>query len=306
MTLFQQSLFELSLRLAFHEKRGDEFQVFFSRLMGLRYPTEFMATRPWGKLGDRKCDGYHAPTRTLFQCFAPNDVALADTLGKMTEDFTGALPHQKVFWDRWVFVHNAPEGRLPTDVVQMLAKFQHDHPGVTAEAWGFYALRKLALELSEVDLRSLLPAIPTPADFADLGLRDLEPIVAHLATGEEPQEGEVSPPPPGKIAHNRLSPAAARQLTLGMAYSRLLKQFLAAMPDKTDGDRIAALFRAKYQLLAREGGEPDAILMDLFAFAAGPLRSGNLRRDAAVWTVLAYLFEHCEIFERPGEPGNAP
>ncbi len=306
MTSLQQSMFELSLRLAFHEKRGDEFQVFFSRLMGLRYPTEFVATRPWGKLGDRKCDGYHPPTRTLFQCFAPNDVVLADTLGKMKEDFEGALPHRKAFWEHWVFVHNAPEGRLPTDVVQMLTKFQQDHPGITAKAWGFYALRNLALELTEVDLRSLLPSIPTPADFADLGLRDIKPVVDHLVSGEEPTEGQVTPPPPGKIAHNRLSQAAARELTLGMAYSRLLKQYLAALPDKTCGDRIAALFRAKYQMLATDGAEPDAVLAELFAFAAGPLRSGNLRRDAAVWTVLAYLFEHCEIFERPAEPGNVP
>lgn len=306
MTPLQQSMFELSLRLAFHERRGDEFQVFFSRLMGLRYPTEFIATRPWGNLGDRKCDGYHRPTRTLFQCFAPNDVALADTLGKMKEDFEGALPHQVTFWDQWVFVHNAPEGRLPTDVGQLLVKLQQDHPGVMANAWGFYALRKLALELNEVDLRSLLPSIPTPPDFADLGLRDIKPIVDHLASGEEPVDGEVTPPPPGKIAHNRLSEAAARMLTLGMAFSRLLKQYLSAHPDKTYGDRVAALFRAKYQLLAADGSEPDAVLMELFAFAAGPLPSSNLRRDAAVWTVLAYLFEHCEIFERPEEAGIAP
>ncbi len=301
MTPSQQGMFELSLRLVFYEKRADEFQVFFSRLMGLRYPMEFIATRPWGSLGDRKCDGYHRPTRTLFQCFAPNDITLADTLGKMKEDFEGALPYQATFWDKWVFVFNAPEARLSTDVVQMLTKFQHDNPDIKTEAWGFYALRKIALELTEVDLRSLLPSIPTPPDFANLGLHDIKPIVDYLAAGEEPLEVEVMPPPPGKIQHNRLSKAAARQLTLGMAYSRLLKQYLAGHPDKTYGDRVAALFRATYQQILGYEPEPDNILMELFAFAAGPLPSGNLRRDAAVWTVLAYLFEHCEIFERPTE-----
>jgi hypothetical protein len=306
MTPLQQSMFELGLRLAFHEKRGDEFQAFFSRLMGLRCPTDFIATRPWGNLGDRKCDGYHRPTRTLFQCFAPNDVALPNTLGKMKEDFEGALQHQAAFWDKWVFVHNAPEGRLATDVVQLFTKFQRDRPGITTEAWGYYALRKIAFELSEADLRALLPSIPTPPDYADLGLRDIKPIVDHLATGEEPAEGNVTPPPPGKIAHNRLSQASAQMLTLGMAYSPLLKQYLSAHPDKTYGDRVAALFRGKYHLLAANGSEPDAILMDLFFFAAGPLPSGNLRRDAAVWTVLAYLFEHCEIFEQPVPTRVAP
>jgi hypothetical protein len=267
--------------------------------MGLRWPIHFIATRPWGNLGDRKCDGYLKSTRTLFQCFAPNDVGLAGTLKKMNDDFVGALPHQTNFWDEWVFVHNAPEARLPTDVVQLLTKFQSDNHGVTTNAWGFYAIRKIALELTETDLRSLLPKIPTPSEFADLGLRDIKPIVDHLATGEEPEELTVTPTPPGKIEHNRLSQAAAHMLTFGMAYSRLLKQYLAGHPDKMYGDRVAALFRSKYDMLAKNGSQPDEVLMDLFAFARGPLPTHNLRRDAAVWTVLAYLFEHCEIFENP-------
>jgi hypothetical protein len=304
VTVLEQSIFELSLRLAFHEKHGDEFQIFFSRLMGLRFPTDFVATRPWGNLGDRKCDGYLRSTKTLFACFAPNDVELANTLSKMRDDFNGALPYQKDFWDRWVFVHNAPEGRLPTHVVQELTKFEKEHPEIKAEPWGFNAIRKIALELNDADLRSLLPSIPTPKDFADLGLKDIKTIVDHVAMAAEPQEAPIVPPPPNKIAHNKLSLAAARQLTLGMAYSRLLKQYLSGHPDKTYGDRVAALFRAKYELLKADISDPDQLLVELFSFAAGPLPTGSLRRDAAVWTVLAYLFEHCEIFERPPETGK--
>src|SRR5690348_16788828 len=80
----------------------------------------------------------------------------------------------------------------------------------------------------------------------DLGLRDIKPIVDHLVTGAAQTEGMVEAPPPGKIAHNRLSVAVAQFLTLGMASSRLLNQYLSAHPDKTYGDRVAALFNAKY------------------------------------------------------------
>ena len=299
MTPLQQSIFELSFRLAFHEKRGDEFQVFFSRLMGLRYPSDFEATRPWGRLGDRKCDGYLRSTRTLFQCFAPNDVSVADTLGKVREDFAGALAHQNEFWDRWVLVHNSPEGRLPTDVSMALTALQRANPKIQTEVWGFNMLRKLALELGEVDLRSLLPHIPTPAEFADLGLRDIKPVVEHLAATFVPEEGPVVAPPAGKIAHNRLSDASAQFLTLGMAKSRLLGRYLSAHTDKGFGDRLAALFNARYRMFRSECGEPDDVLTRLFLFASGPLPTGSQRRDAAVWTVLAYFFEQCEIFDSP-------
>jgi hypothetical protein len=45
---------------------------------------------------------------------------------------------------------------------------------------------------------------------------------------------------------------------------------------------------------------PDRIFQELQAFAGG-LGRGSPEHEAAVVTVLAYLFEECDIFERPGE-----
>ena len=299
MSPFEQSLFELSLRLAFHEKRGDEFQVFFSQLMGFRYPTDFIATRPWGQLGDRKCDGYLKSTRTLFQCFAPNELELSVTLKKMEEDFVGAMPHRTEFFDSWVFVHNAPDERLATDIARKLVELEGKAPGLKTQAWGFSALRKMALQLDASDLRSLLPRMPTPTTFAELTLKDVKPILEHLIATGIPDEGAVMSPPPGKIEHNSLSDASARYLKMGMARARLVGRFLASNADKTYGDRLAGLFHAHYLDLRRQNLDPDDVLVRLFHFATGPLPTGNLRADAAAWTVLAYLFEHCDIFETP-------
>ena len=54
----QDAYFEQRFENAFMRAKGDAFQDFFAKLMGLAYKTDFMACRPWGKQGDRKNDGY--------------------------------------------------------------------------------------------------------------------------------------------------------------------------------------------------------------------------------------------------------
>jgi hypothetical protein len=100
----QQAYYELKFEIAFLRAKGDEFQTFFERLMGLACKADLMACRPWGKEGIRKNDGFLKSERRLFQVYAPNDMVAAKAIAKITEDFNGA----KVYWGQhfstWVFV----------------------------------------------------------------------------------------------------------------------------------------------------------------------------------------------------------
>lgn len=51
------------------------------------------------------------------------------------------------------------------------------------------------------------------------------------------------------------------------------------------------------------GMTPDAIFGKLQEFAGGSQR-GDSGHEAAVLAVLAYLFEQCDIFERPPEAAS--
>jgi hypothetical protein len=109
------AFYELKFENAFLRTKGDEFQTFFERLMGLAYKADFMACRPWGKQGDRKNDGFLKSERRLFQVYAPNEMAASKAIAKITEDFEGAKKHWGSHFDKWSFVHNA-EGGLPAHV----------------------------------------------------------------------------------------------------------------------------------------------------------------------------------------------
>lgn len=42
--------------------------------MSARYPGDFVATRPWGQLGDQKCDGYILSSGTFYEVYAPEEL----------------------------------------------------------------------------------------------------------------------------------------------------------------------------------------------------------------------------------------
>jgi hypothetical protein len=65
--------------------------------MNLAYPSDFTQTKPWGVLGDEKCDGYLRSKRRFFQCYGPTNASKSTAPAKVDADFTGALPHAARF-----------------------------------------------------------------------------------------------------------------------------------------------------------------------------------------------------------------
>ncbi|HEY6392145.1 MAG TPA: glycosyltransferase family 2 protein [Bryobacteraceae bacterium] len=153
--------YELRLKTEFLESKGTAFQDLFVRIMSKAHPGDFIPCRPWGAAGDRKNDGYLKSERLLFQIYAPNELKVAQTIAKVTEDFTEALLHWKDHFDTWVFVHNTTRG-LPADVIAALLDLQQRHPAVKVTHWGFDELLLRFRQLPPEALRSLYGLAPQP------------------------------------------------------------------------------------------------------------------------------------------------
>ncbi|MEO8379286.1 MAG: hypothetical protein ABI779_06445 [Acidobacteriota bacterium] len=149
-----KALYELRFKTQFLEAKGAAFQDLFVAVMSKAHPADFIACRPWGSVGDRKNDGYLKSERTLFQVYAPNEMRLAETVHKIEEDFTGALPHWSAYFETWVFVHNALGGLSP-DVIAKLLELQEQHRPIRITHWGFDELLLRFKLLSPDALRSL-------------------------------------------------------------------------------------------------------------------------------------------------------
>jgi hypothetical protein len=294
----QDAYYELRFENAFLRVKGDEFQTFFERLMGLAYKADFMACRPWGNIGDRKNDGFLKSERRLFQVYAPNELKATQAVAKIKEDFAGAKAHWGKHFEKWSFVHNATDG-LPPHVQTLLLDFESANPGISLEPWGLEELRLVFRRLSSNDLATWFGPALTEEAKANLGFKDLQVVVESLAGKAAPSGTAVKDVPPRKIEANDLSESVTVLLKSGMAKTPLVSAFFDGWYDETLGERLAVAFRAEYERL-RANLHPNQFFSELQAWAGGNQR-GTAEHEMAVLTVIAYYFERCDIFEESRE-----
>lgn len=300
MDQLTRSWYEMAFECAFLRKKGDEFQKFFADLMERRFPDgDFIRVRPWGKSGDRKNDGYLKSQKKLFQVYAPNEMTEAVALRKIQEDFNGALPHWEHYFNEWIFVHNGREGVGP-GIAKKLLDLGAENKQVSAKSWGFEDLRRLLFELSEEDISALLGPAPSQRDFLQVGFADLQIVLRSISRQQASPMPDLSQVPRGKIEINKLSAEVEVLINAGRFKSPSVGKFFEHYPDPEYGDQIVQAFKDKYDELRRADLSADSIFRKLQIFAGGELTQ-EPKHQAAVLSVLAYLFDQCDIFESVGD-----
>lgn len=286
----------------FLRKKGSAFQDFFADLMEKRYSEgDFIRIRPWGKIGDRKSDGYLRSRRILFQVYAPNEMKVDAALKKIDEDFNGALPYWKEYFDTWVFMHNARDG-LSADITSKLLDLDQLHKDVSVKPWGFEELRRLLFELALEDIAALLGPAPGLRDYLSVGFEDLKCVLDYIKRQSVLPVPNLQEVPRDKAKINLLSEDTEALINAGRVKSASVGTFLMQYPDPEYGDQVTQAFKDKYDELRHRNLDADSIFRELQVFAGGE-RTREPKHQAAVLSVLAYLFDHCDIFE--SERGHA-
>ena len=238
------------------------------------HPGDFFRVRPWGNVGDRKNDGFLRTERRLFQVYAPNEMKAAEAITKIDEDFNGALPYWKVHFDNWSFVHNS-KGGLGPDITKKLLDLAKQNSPMGIDPWGFEELRMRAFRLVQADLASLLGPAPTRTDVINVGHEQLRTVLLTIGRRPAPDQQDLRPVSPDKIAANGLSDEVKALLTVGTMKSSLVGQFFKDYFDPTLGDDIVNTFNQTYKSYKLKNVDPDLIFRDLYVFAGGLQKRGT-------------------------------
>lgn len=300
-----RSLYAYAFRDRFRGAFGTAFQDLFSEIMEHVHPDgDFVRVRPWGSVGDQKNDGYIKSSRQLFAVYGPRRPTAAEVCTKVTSDYEGAVPHWEKWFGEFIFVHNDPDGvgpHLARTILELDARID----GLVVTQWGMEPIQTRVLGLDSERLRLLFPDVPTIDDFFEPSMPEIESVIEQLALARSPLPAEIDvrPPPPDKLDFNGFSEDVRTLITLGMKTSpRVGMLFQPRLFDPTARDRIAAAFRAKYAELRASGMFPDQIYDELRTWIGG-VGAKSSSREVAVYGILTYFFEECDIFLRPEEVG---
>lgn len=146
-------------KLRCHEGSPEDFQRLFEEVLKRAKP-EFMQIRPYGNIGDRKCDGLYFQDGVVFQVYSPDELKQSEVQTKIEEDLAGAVAHWK---DRglkkWVFVYNCRRGLAP-DIPGTLVTEKKKYPWLEIDHLSGDALWEFARGLT-LQQRSEILGAPT-------------------------------------------------------------------------------------------------------------------------------------------------
>lgn len=296
MEAINRQIYTLKFRAVFLESKGGAFETLFSTLMRKAYGNDFVPCRPWGRDGDRKNDGILLSEKTLFQVYAPNELSKDKTVRKIREDFQGALEHWGGQFSTWVFLHNDSENALPPHAIAEIISLQESHPDLNIEQRGYDYLRETLQRIPLPALEDWLGEALTAEDLREVGFEDLKVVLSHIESTPAPIVTEIREVSPGKLKANALSQDAMEILKLGMTKAPLVERFFESWHDPLYGERIATAFHQKYVALRDKLHRSDDILGELQRWSGGTTNLSP-RYQIAVYAILAYLFDTCQIFE---------
>ena len=136
----------------------------------------------------------------------------------------------------------------------------------------------------------------------EVSSKELDIIIRNISTGdyhsqfsfEEFEHIDVS----DKINKNEFSSKVKRLLDIGLMRTYEVKSFVTEM-DKVDKKFITSLksfFKDKYLELKEECDNNDEIFFELWDYTKNDSKSFS--ENAAALSVLCYMFELCEVFEK--------
>lgn len=301
-TPIQRFYWRIALELKLRKSNGDAFQDFFSTVMSLLHKDDFVRVRPYGGLGDKGCDGYLQSLGQLFQCYgalAGELKQVATLTSKMADDFTKSLKNLSTIMKEWHMVHNIADG-VPVEALTTMEELRKGHPGLKFGFIGIEGFSDRVFRLHPFQIESLLgPAasVSEVTNFDNTALRDLVQHLRREADSIDFDPLDLRPVSPDKLKFNKLPNHWRQMIECGWQNAHIVSEYFEQHHDPLVGEQIAKLFRNQYLYLDAQNLSPADIMMHLYELVTG---IGNVppQKQVAAQSLLAFLFENCDIFKR--------
>lgn len=289
----------------FNSRQGNSFEDYVSKVLKLVDP-EFIDPDPMGSLGDEGCDGLSGDGKTLYACYGKSSKTTqnsrdAYTAQKMEVDLTKAVKNWPDI-QTWCFITNAPIGPIVAKkYTELKQHFQSDtSKRLNIQIWNSQSLWEMLCKLDDERLSQVLPPAPHAEDtkFQDV-VEAIERIGNdNTHTVSESRIGEVSPQ---KMEYNEISPMNKIAFNEGRQLSPEIEKWFDLQTDANLYDVKARLLRKRYENLSKTCQDSDEILENLYVYVGGTDFRFDTSRKTAVYAVVSYFFDRCDIFKDPYE-----
>jgi len=296
------------VRLIFQNKiyscDGAAFEVFFTQIMQC-HNTNFRQVKPQGQYGDRKNDGFDSTTGTYYQVYAPENIQTKEkeTIEKLVADFNGLYS----YWQNitpisfFYYVVNDKYKGAYASLYEELQKIRTQYPAITVDSFLSKNLEDTFMSLDENSQTDIIGVIPTP-DNIDVEYGVMKDVVDYLLKVKTNPQKEIIPMNPDfgqKITFNNLSENVATYLNYHRINEYAISDFFELNSDFAKSelrDVFNGLYNEALAIIPDMEDKNDKVFFYIYE-KAYPIHS--IAIDSAIFTLMAYYFEYCDIFEVP-------
>lgn len=287
----------------FNELQGDAFEEYVSAVLKAVDP-DFVNPDAIGNRGDKGCDGISGDGKTLYACYGKSPKTLKHgredyLVHKMEDDLNKCLKNWPTV-QAWRFVTNAPFGDKATKkYLELRNQHKPDSASpLSIKRWGCQELWEEFAKVPEEKMKTLLDPAPHAQDAR---FEDIVEAIESIGSGSIniPQTLRIGEVSPTKMEHNHIDGADIYAFNQGRQRAPDIKKWFDAQPDATLYDKKAQLLRERYEEAKKSSTDPREIVEQLYIYIGGPDFRLNQSRSMAVYAVVAYFFDQCDIFEDP-------
>jgi hypothetical protein len=288
----------IQFKLKIYESSGSEFERLFTQIMNY-YEPAFQQIKPWGNIGDRKCDG-RIPSRGIYyQVYAPENPETKYTaaIEKLKNDFA-ELPKHWSDIQEYYFVFNDKflgiSANCATAIEEIKEKNNLRNTGfITAKD-----LENMLFKLQDDEILTII-SIPDPAGITVLEfsiLDDIIKIILNFSFDTNIDGNMILPNWNEKIKFNGLSDVTKELLNSGSLWLHKLDDYLDNQADFL-AEELCKKMRELYQTEKKKYSQDELffrMIQEMIPKQTKPFQ------DAAI-VIIAKYFETCDIFEPPIE-----
>lgn len=296
------------VRLLFQNKvysyDGAAFETFFTQIMQC-HSHHFMPVKPQGQYGDRKNDGFDKTMGTYYQVYAPENITIKqkETIEKLVADFAGLYSYWQAIVpiNLFYFVVNDKYKGVYPSLYEELSKIEKTYTPIKANPLLAKNLEDIFLSLDETAIEDVLGTIPAQYN-GDVEFGVMKDVVDFLLKVETKPQQEIVPLNPNfdnKITFNSLSNSVASYLRSHRINEHVINDFFQYNSNYTKNelrDVFNGLYHKALELLPDGDDKNDRVFMYIYENA---YHTHSIAINAAIFTLMAYYFEYCDIFEAP-------
>lgn len=305
MTKEEKFLARLILKNKFYEADKQSFEDLFTKIKQ-NEDLNFRQVKPQGKLGDGKTDGFNEKTGEYYQVYAPEDLKgnEATLLSKMDSSISGLLKfwEEKDFKVKKFYYVVKDDYRNVYALIYTNAKVIAKKYKIECEIITCRDIEDIFLKLDEDKIINVIGNIPDPLNVENVDYGVMNEVIAFLLNTSAPKITEKIPVLPDfdkKILFNSLSKIVSDFLNAGQRQSFVINEYFE-LNSKFYKEELRQIFSNIYKQAVKEIPDSDIKNDEIFQYIVDKSSPrDNIAYNSAVYILMAYYFEYCDIFETP-------